>query len=28
LRVVDNERYPAFFYRQGKKYIIKIYEED
>lgn len=26
LRVVDNERYPAFFYKNGKKYIIKIYE--
>ena len=27
LRVVDNKRYPAFFYRGNKKYIIKIYEE-
>ena len=25
LRVVDNERYPAFFYYKGKKFIIKIY---
>ena len=27
LRVVDNERYPAFFNHKGKKYIIKIYQE-
>lgn len=27
LRVVDNERYPAFFYYRGKKYILKIYED-
>jgi methionyl-tRNA formyltransferase len=27
LRVVDNERYPAFFFHNNKKYIIKIYEE-
>jgi methionyl-tRNA formyltransferase len=27
LRVVDNERYPAFFRIRGKKYIIKIYDE-
>jgi len=26
LRVVDNERYPAFFYHNGKKFILKIYE--
>ena len=26
LRVVDNERYPAFFSHKKKKYIIKIYE--
>jgi len=26
LRVVDNDRYPAFFLRDGKKYIIKVYE--
>ena len=25
LRVVDNERYPAFFYKDSKKYILKIY---
>lgn len=28
LRVVDNERYPAFFYYKDKKYILKIYEEE
>jgi methionyl-tRNA formyltransferase len=28
LRVVDNERYPAHFYLNGQKYIIKIYKED
>ncbi len=27
LRVVDNERYPAFFYFKAKKFILKIYEE-
>jgi len=27
LRVVDNERYPAFIKIRGKKYIIKIYDE-
>lgn len=27
-RVVDNERYPAHFYLNGKKYIIKIYKDD
>lgn len=26
LRVVDNERYPAFFYYKGHKYILKIYK--
>jgi len=26
LRVVNNERYPAFFRYKGKKYILKIYE--
>jgi methionyl-tRNA formyltransferase len=26
LRVVDNNRYPAFFYRDGFKYIIQIYK--
>ena len=28
LRIVDNERYPAFFIRDGKKYILKIYKEN
>ena len=27
LRVVDNERYPAFFKHKNNKYIIKIYKE-
>ena len=27
LRVCDNERYPAFFWKNSKKYILKIYEE-
>lgn len=27
LRVCDNERYPAWFVYQGKKYVIKIYAE-
>ena len=27
-RVVDNERYPAHFYLNGKKYILKIYKDD
>ena len=27
LRVVDNERYPAFFIYNGKKYIIKVYPD-
>lgn len=26
LRVVDNEKYPAFFDYHGKKYVLKIYE--
>lgn len=26
-RVVDNEKYPAFFINKGKKYILKITEE-
>lgn len=26
LRIVDNENYPAFFYKNGKKYILKIEE--
>lgn len=28
LRVCDNERYPAFFYLNDKKYILKIFKED
>lgn len=28
LRVADNERYPAFFYYRGRKYILKIYKEE
>ena len=28
LRVVDNERYPAFFKINGEKYYLKIYKED
>lgn len=28
LRVVDNERYPAFFRYKGKKYILKIEKAD
>ena len=27
LRVVDNERYPAFFKFKGKKFVLKIYKE-
>jgi len=27
LRIVDNERYPAFFRHQGNKYILKIYKD-
>ncbi|MDA7543173.1 formyltransferase family protein [Acidimicrobiia bacterium] len=27
-RIVDNELYPAFFLHQGKKYILKIFEEE
>lgn len=27
LRVVDNQRYPAFFFKNGEKYFIKIYKE-
>lgn len=26
LRIVDNDSYPAFFYKDGKKYILKIEE--
>lgn len=28
LRIVDNEKYPAFFFKNGKKYLLKIYEGD
>lgn len=28
LRICDNERYPAYFLKNGFKYIIKIYKED
>lgn len=28
LRVVDNERYPAFFSYRGHKYILKIYKSE
>lgn len=28
LRVVDNERYPAFFVLNGKKYKVKIYKDE
>jgi methionyl-tRNA formyltransferase len=28
LRIVDNERYPAYFIIHGKKYIVKIYNSD
>lgn len=28
LRVVDNERYPAYFEYLGKKYIVKIYQDE
>lgn len=27
LRVVDNDRYPAFFYYESEKYYLKIYKE-
>jgi methionyl-tRNA formyltransferase len=27
LRIVDNERYPAYFIYNNKKYILKIYED-
>ena len=26
LRVVDNDKYPAFFYHNGQKYIVKVYK--
>lgn len=28
LRIVDNERYPAYFYINKKKYIVKIYAQE
>jgi methionyl-tRNA formyltransferase len=28
LRAVDNNRYPAFFFHKGKKYVVKIYKVD
>lgn len=28
LRIVDNKNYPAFFYKDGKKYIVKIEESN
>lgn len=28
LRIVDNEKYPAFFNLAGKKYLLKIYRAD
>jgi len=28
LRIVDNERYPAYFYYMGHKYVFKIYKKD
>jgi methionyl-tRNA formyltransferase len=28
LRVVDNERYPAFFHHQGHKYVLKVEKAD
>lgn len=28
LRVVDNDRYPAFFMKDGKKYLLKIYKDN
>jgi len=28
LRVVDNDRYPAYFIMEGHKYVLKIYKED
>ncbi|RUO71566.1 methionyl-tRNA formyltransferase [Pseudidiomarina salinarum] len=28
LRVVDNQHYPAFFYHDGKKYVLKIEQAD
>jgi len=28
LRIVENEKYPAFFYYKKKKYVLKIYKEE
>lgn len=28
LRIVDNDRYPAFFIKNGKKYILKIFKDN
>lgn len=28
LRIVSNEEFPAFFYKNGRKYILKIYAND
>ena len=28
LRVVDNDHYPAFFYKDNHKYVVKIYQAD
>ncbi|WP_287162823.1 hypothetical protein, partial [Clostridium sp.] len=28
LRIVDNERYPAYFMFNNKKYIVRIYKGD
>ena len=28
LRVVDNDKYPAFFYHRGRKYVVKIEPDD
>ena len=28
LRIVDNDLYPAFFFHNGKKYLLKIYTDD
>ena len=27
LRVVDNEKYPAFFVKDGVRYVVKIYQD-
>ena len=28
LRVVDNEKYPAFFNFRGRKYVLRIYKDE